>query len=609
MKQTIFINQQKYTLDPSQLIQSGGEGMVFALGDTAVKRYHQPHHQQKAKLDQLINMHLPNNILAPCATVQDETGLTIGFQMPKLPGNAQPCKRLTNPLFWRKNNIQTQAIIQLFQHIHQDLTQLHYNEIIVGDLNDQNIFFPSPLTHRPAPFWIDSDSYQFAQFPCPVANLTFLDPHLYHVSDFSERPYFTPNTDWYAYFVLLIKSLLQIHPYGGTHTQHKSLQARSQAGLTILDPTVKYPTNARHPETLSDDLLHHLHLIFNQGHRQSFPFDLLSGYANDLTTCNQCNLAYPRQRPSCPTCQHQTPVTQPIGHQLRQLLQIDGFIEHIAVQANGRILIIAQTNGQYKLFRLGIGGTKEEMVLFNGRPGYKCAIFGDGISSQHLVVNPPHSQHLLILDISGDQPQKVTMLETADFRGTAVCATTPQHLYRIAGNWIMRGSIQNGHYLEDALTTAHQAQTQFFGSPYSNIIAGYHRIFAQTNFFLIDQHGASYDIDIPSLPPGASVPETAVTFSRDTVVIIQKVSINGRYTIHTHITNHKGQHSSTHQIPSDNLHPHRHHYPYHQKLPATLPLSDQTILHLHPSGLLLHQPDQSLWFHPKRPRKNTFSVW
>jgi hypothetical protein len=317
---------------------------------------------------------------------------------------------------------------------------------------------------------------------------------------------------------------------------------------------------------------------------------LLIGYANDLTACTQCGLAYPRQRPSCPTCRHQTAVTQPLNQQLRKLLQVDGFIEHIAIQPNGRILVVAYGNNSYKLFRLGIGGTVEEMMLFNGRPGYRCTIFDN-----NLVVNPPQSKQLLVLDINGSQPQKVTMLETADFRNTAVFATTPQHLYRIAGNWIMRGSIQNGLYVEDALTTAHQAQTKFFGSPYNDIIAGYHRIFAQTNYFLIDQHGASYDIPLPNLPAGASVPETAVTFSYNTVAIMQKVGINGRYTLHTHLANHKGQLIHTHQTPADLPPPPS---PLASHLPSSL-LTEQSHLLQHPHGLLLHQPDQSLWFSGK----------
>jgi hypothetical protein len=272
------------------------------------------------------------------------------------------------------------------------------------------------------------------------------------------------------------------------------------------------------------------------------------------------------------------------------LLQVDGFIEHIAIQPNGRILVIAYGNNSYKLFRLGIGGTVWEMMLFNGRPGYRCTIFDN-----YLVVNPPQSKQLLVLDIKGSQPQKVAMLETADFRGTAVFATTPQHLYRIAGNWIMRGSIQNGLYVEDALTTAHQAQTQFFGSPYSDLIAGYNRIFAQTNYFLIDQHGASYDISLPNLPAGASVSETAVTFSHNTVAIMQKVGLNGRYTLHTHLANHKGQLIHTHQTPADLPPPPS---PLASHLPSTL-LTEQSHLLQHPHGLQHHQPHQTHRFSGK----------
>jgi len=607
MKQKILINQQTIVLEPSQLIQSGGEGMVFAVGNTAVKLYHQPQPHQAHKLRHLLHLPLPANVLGPCALVQDFQGKVLGFQMPKLPDSSQPLKQLANPLYCQKNSIQTQAVVHLFQQIHHTLSQLHQANIIVGDLNDQNIFFspPSPL---PSPFWIDADSFQFALYPCPVANLSFLDPDLYHVSDFSQRPVFTLHTDWYAYFVLLIKSLLQLHPYGGTHKQHKSLQARAQANISILNPAVITPQSARHPETLSDDLLHHLHLVFDKGHREPFPLNLLTSYENNLTTCPQCSLAYPRQRPSCPTCHHQTPATQPISHQLRKLLQVDGFIEHIAIGANGRILVVARLGNVYKLFRLGIGGTVEEMVLFNGHPGYRCASFG-----HFLVVNPPQSKQLLILDTSGTQPQKVTMLATADFRGTApsagsgqaVFATTPQHLYRIAGNWIMRGSLQNGLYVEDALATAHKAQTHFFGSPYNALIAGYHRIFAQTHYFLIDQHGASYDIAMPALTPGARVPETAVAFSRDTIAIIRKVGVNGRYSLHIHISSHKGQLISSTKIPTGNLESIAHHYPHTitaqsglRPLPSSLSLDEHTLLYQHPNGLLLHQADQSLWFLP-----------
>ncbi|MBK6712096.1 MAG: hypothetical protein IPG51_17445 [Chloroflexi bacterium] len=68
-QQTITINRQSITLDPAQLIQSGGEGMVFGVGDTAVKLYHQPQPGHIAKLRHLLDSglsrRLPAAICAP----------------------------------------------------------------------------------------------------------------------------------------------------------------------------------------------------------------------------------------------------------------------------------------------------------------------------------------------------------------------------------------------------------------------------------------------------------------------------------------------------------------------------------------------------------------
>ena len=50
MTHTIYIQNQRYQLDAADLIQSGGEGMVFGLGNTAVKLYHQPTAAQQNKL-------------------------------------------------------------------------------------------------------------------------------------------------------------------------------------------------------------------------------------------------------------------------------------------------------------------------------------------------------------------------------------------------------------------------------------------------------------------------------------------------------------------------------------------------------------------------------
>lgn len=598
--QTIFIQQQRLLLDPAQLIQSGGEGMVFGIGDTAVKLYHQPQSHHITKLQHMLTTglqhRLPPAVYAPIALVQDTSGQTIGFQMPRLPAQAAAARRLATATFWPQNALTTPAVLSLFQTLHTTLHTMHQTGVIIGDLNDQNLHF-TRQANTLTPHLIDADSYQFSHFPCPVAMLSFLDPQLYGVADFRQRPYFTPLTDWYAFFVLLVKSLLLVHPYGGAHHQHKSLQSRAAHGISILHPHVTYPKNARPLDTLSDDLLHHLHHTFNQGQRLIFPPHLLAHYAADLTTCPHCGLSYPRQRPGCPACRRPTPAPlAPDG--LRELWAGEGVIEQVAIWRNGRILLILRRDNQYTLLRLGIGGTIEETPLFSGRPGYRFALFDE----QYLAVNPPQGRQLLLLNISHQPPRRLTLLETANFRETAVFAATPTHLYRIAGTWIMRGQIRDGLYVEDAIATAHRDQTYFAASPYGQTLAGYHRIFAETRFFLWHE-GAAYDVPLPPLAPGESGIETAVTFGptpENLAAFGRKIRHGRDLRTELFVVNQRGQITSTITDSGEAWQPQQFPYtldrkrpcpPFHH-LPPHFPLPDEAILHHHPQGVVVQHISQ-----------------
>ena len=586
MKQIVEINGKRIKLDAAQLIQAGGEGMVFDMGDTAVKLYHQPTNQHRAKLAHLFQQQWPSGVLGPTGPVHNRSHQILGFQMPKLPVGSQPFKQLANPVFRKKNNIQTQSVLTLLTKIHQTLTTLHQSQLIVGDLNDTNLFFtPAPNQSQGlAPFtpaWLDVDSFQIAHFPCPVAMQSFLDPMLYGIADFSQKPVFSESTDWYAYAVLLTKSLLQVHPYGGSHHQFQSMQSRAEARVSVWHTAVTYPTRALPPETLSDDMLHELHLIFDKGQRRPFPFYTLTGYANNLATCPHCKLVYARQRPTCPACAHQIPVQHKIAAAaLRTLLELDGFIEHVALRQDGRFWIIVRDRNQYKLILAGIGGKLSEMLLFTGTPGYRFGLFGNT-----LVVNPPHRPQLLVLDVSGPQPKQVTMIETALFRETAVFATTPQHLYRIAGTWIMQGSIQDGHFVEDAVATAHRQQTKFWASPYHDAIAGYHRIFAEHRFFLHNAQGHELDLALPPLPPGDYIAETAVSFSPDNLALILKVGQKQQLRTEIHLFNDQGKWVRNEVLAGDAWETAVSTYPYHHQQAVTFGT------HIaHPQGLLAIHP-------------------
>ena len=594
MTHTIYIQNQRHQLDAADLIQSGGEGMVFGLGNTAVKLYHQPTPTHQAKLRHWFAQKwpLPPDILAPCTPVYDKSGQLIGLQMAKLPAHAQPFKRLSQPNFWQQHALRTGQIVPLLQRLHQTLSRLHQLQIVVGDLNETNIFFTPPAQNDSDAFWIDVDSYQFGNFPCPVAMPAFLDPTLYHVTNFGERPYFTPLTDWYAYAVLLVKSLLQVHPYGGVHRQHKTIQARATAGISLFDADVTRPPNARPPETLSDDLLHHLHQTFARGQRRPFPIQLLQQYAQILRTCPHCGLDFPANRRGCPTCSHPTPVPTPpaAGSGPRTLLRVDGFIEAVFTQPNGRLLIIYRQGNQVRLVRAGIGGQLSDEALFSGQPGYRFGAFTLPNGHDFLVVNLPHRPQLLLLDIHAAQPQQVTLLETAMFRDSAVFATTPHHLYRISGGWIMRGTVRSGSYLEEPIGTAHQAQTQLFGDPHSDRIAGFHRIFAQHRFFTIGPDGTERPLPATQ-PPNSYLTQAALAFAPHQIGVVQKLVATGQTQISVQTFNHQAQWQQSWDLGEDGWETAVNHFPFLQtNFPQPLTPSDR--LHCHPAGWLIQQPQQ-----------------
>ena len=516
----LFHHGRPLTLDPAQLLQAGGEGMVFALNEQeAAKVYHQPTAAQQAKLSQWLAAQmgngLPTAVYGPQSLLHNGQGEVVGFVMRRLPGEARPFKKLATP--HAQPHLTLGQRLAALHHLHTTISALHQRGIIIGDLNDHNLFY---LPHTGQVAAIDVDSYQWGGYPCPVALQSFLDPNLYPIADFSQRPVFSEGSDWYAFFVLLVKTLLYAHPYGGVHHVHKTLMARAENRITLLHGAVVYPKQARPSELLPEPLLSHFQRVFGRGERPTFPPQLLTDYAQTLTTCAQCGQEYPAQRTRCPLCHHQSrPAPIPPAHnaplQVRLLLHTAGQILHVWPKpetnygSHHRFHALVYHNKVYSLVYAGMNGVIDEMPLFTGEPGYRFGLF-----EQYLVVNPPQRPHLLVLDVSGQEPEKVTMLESVLFDGTAVFATTPRALYRIASGYLLRGQMIDGRMAEEMVGTAHRQQTQLWGSAYNDMIAGLHRIWGTYRFFVRQPKGHTAEFALP-LAPHASVQEMGVSFNGD----------------------------------------------------------------------------------------------
>jgi len=224
----------------SSQIGAGGEGTVFRGKvngvELAVKVYHQPDAKRAKKLQAFLskNWTLPEDKIAlPLHLVYDSQGQTvIGLTMPLLGSGFEELTSLANKKYRASFRVNTKEIAGIFIDGWETVNLVHQNSLCIGDFNDLNGLFRGIEM-----LFIDVDAWQFDNFACPVGTEQFLAPELYGI-DLSLKPVFKPEHDWYSYAVMLFKSLLLVHPYGGTHRDIKQLTQRAAKRMTVMSKDV-----------------------------------------------------------------------------------------------------------------------------------------------------------------------------------------------------------------------------------------------------------------------------------------------------------------------------------------------------------------------------------
>jgi hypothetical protein len=314
----VFLEGKKVRLDPTRALGKGGEADVFDLGDgRALKVFKPPEHPDyqglpeeqaaaRARLDEhqrklpAFPTVMPARVVVPGALATDRKGRTVlGYAMRKLE-SVEPLRRFGDPAF-RRAGATSAHVVEVLRGLHRTLEAVHGGGVVVGDFNDLNV-----LVSGADAYLIDADSFQFGAFLSAVFTERFLDPLRLTGTGAAGlnpgRPA-SPESDWYAYTVALMQSLLCVGPYGGIHrptppTPRASPAARVHQRLTVFHPEVQYPKPALPLATLPDDMLHQLHRVFVEDARGTFPLRLLE--ALRFTACASCGVEHARL--ACPTC-------------------------------------------------------------------------------------------------------------------------------------------------------------------------------------------------------------------------------------------------------------------------------------------------------------------
>lgn len=515
----VHIKGKRVRLDNSAIIGSGGEATVFRHGQQAVKMYLSPDPQREKKLTAMLSRtaSLPDTVIAPQQPVCDDRGRTIGFTMPLLETDYREIRDLSKKKFRKQTGITTREIAQLFLRAGRTLRAIHQAGMVVGDLNDLNLMFRDDDV-----CFIDVDSFQFDVYPCMVGTEAFIDPDLYGY-DLAARPRFKPRHDWYSFAVLLFKSLLLAHPYGGVHPSIKLLPQRAMQGISVFHPDVNYPRIAYSPDLLTDDLQVIFKDWFDRGKRDELLLDALTQYLSELATCSQCDATYPKNRPQCPECLAMAPVA--VSKQMtgaRTLVRTQGDIIAWSVRGN-TARFIAHEDGQAVLYMVTSLSQTKRLELFKAIPTATYAFLDD-----LLVISPdPASDDLMIVDVSGTTVKPVAQTTTDRF-GTSerVFGASPSALYRVANGYLMRGQMRYGQLVEQAVMAVADKQTWMQVAPDSDRVVGFFRTLNNYDYWLLNNQ-ERIELDLPALELFEFMIDAQVIFAQGGLLILRQTQLNG----------------------------------------------------------------------------------
>ena len=326
----VYLAGQRVRVSPSASIGKGGEADVFDIGQgLALKLFKDAKHpdvagsawEEFAATDRLA-VHqtklpafpggLPDRVIAPRALATDRKsgGRIVGYSM-RLVSGAELIYRVSEPRF-RHNGCSGNRIVEVLADLHATVTGIHRAGVVIGDFNDLNV-----LVEGPRAWVIDADSFQFGTYGCTVFTQRFVDPLLCDASAVAPvlEGHHGIDSDWYAFNVLVMRSLLCCGPYGGVFKPKDTKRrvahsARPLRRITVFDPEVVYPKPAIRYDVLPDDLLAHFQRVFRDDARGAFPIDLLDELR--WTRCNQCGSEHARA--VCPRCTlATTPRARPVS--------------------------------------------------------------------------------------------------------------------------------------------------------------------------------------------------------------------------------------------------------------------------------------------------------
>ena len=256
----IVQNQGTVNLDKRLFIASGGEGQIFASGQTAYKIYTDPKHMMPLGKIQELSSITDLNVIRPQEIVYDTNKKPIGYTMRFVP-NTYALVQLFTKAFRQREGLTHETIQKLIQKLRNIIEHIHDHKILIVDLNEMNFLVNHGFSEI---FAIDTDSYQTPSYPATAIMDSIRDRH---------SKTFNELTDWFAFGIISFQMFVGIHPYKGKHPKVKDLEDRMKGNLSVFNKDVSMPHVCYPLDVIPDSYKQWYKEIFENGKRLPPPED------------------------------------------------------------------------------------------------------------------------------------------------------------------------------------------------------------------------------------------------------------------------------------------------------------------------------------------------
>ncbi|MCY4540947.1 MAG: hypothetical protein OXB95_00920, partial [Rhodobacteraceae bacterium] len=210
-------------------VGAGGEGTVFltSIPGKVAKIYRRERitRWRHEKLKRMVEAKVDcKGICWPEELLTNSQGEFVGFLMPHAHGHPLQKSVFVSPLLRKKFPDWTRRnLVNLCIGVLERIDYLHRMNVIIGDINPLNI-----LAHGDgsAPYFVDVDSFQIEEFPCPVGTINFSAPEIQHWDSYSAHLR-TKEHELFAVATMMFMILLPGKPpysQQGGESQRKNIQ-------------------------------------------------------------------------------------------------------------------------------------------------------------------------------------------------------------------------------------------------------------------------------------------------------------------------------------------------------------------------------------------------